>query len=296
MAEYYRSIRVAAEYEEPLHVRAVVTMHVPVPMASSDTTGAQSSAPVPLLSQSEDTAAGDTSLDDILSSRSSEAVTRGGHTQEDELSLLAKRAESKLLERLPSTVEQVLEEAEWGDDAEDSAGQWHFATQTHQSRGPQSYLVNVPAVFLRNSTGRAREEGGFVNASSRWRLVVFELGPNGALIQRGVAPPGDRLTLPVCGDTVWVVSAAPDLKRPDETVFTITLRIPSELVDSAHKLSLLWMPGVSLAVSRSDRLRAPPLSGTLRPQQSSTLGISKSLPVAVLLQVLDSSNTSSDQQ
>ena len=136
--------------------------------------------------------------------------------------------------------------------------------------GPLRYLVCVPQKFLSEkaiSDPTSEYDGLFINSSSRWVLDIAEVSLKGLLISKAHLLPGDRYTGPIATGSVFLVTAFPKQHsngigsvRDPHNACNLVIRQAS-ILDRHHKLSLLWIPAVSLSVSHSSSWQSSRKSG-----------------------------------
>jgi hypothetical protein len=238
--------------------------------------------------------------DDVLAALFAPMLTSLSFAPSDEDSALLARRNVESNIRLPLVMDLFLGEDAVDSEEEQDEDHWHFATQTHRITGPLKYLVNVPQRFLQSTQHTQlahvdeKDNCVFVNCSSRWHVHVSEVVAGGLLLLKGVLLPGDRFAAVVAEDSVWMVSAFQQTKSstahghaivtpstPLNTVFAYS----KGMLDNHHKLSLLWIPGVSVSMSHSTVAQEP------RRRRSSVsnqhIAVSKSFYYPMQIQILD---------
>ena len=152
-------------------------------------------------------------------------------------------------------------------------GDRHFATQTQLVGGPTRYLVCVPAKFLSIPSDPlpSQFECQFVNSSCRWVINVAEVSSRGLLISKAHLLPGDRWNGHISNGSVFLVTVIPKqsptglgaVKEANSHGSWNLLVRQASILDRHHKLSILWIPAVSLSVSHSSAWQTSRRSGNM---------------------------------
>jgi hypothetical protein len=185
-------------------------------------------------------------------------------------------------------------------DDDDDEGEWSFTTHLHKARSTSShYIVNLPAIFIPPvpivPMKSIDPNGVFVNCSSTLQLTVCEITVNGLLLTLQVLLPGDICPIVINHSRVYMVATAPinskiARRNSDHTNsaysnstlhLNMCLRLSDALLDNYHKLSVIWIPGTSVSVSRNGRYRRASSSGA-----SNMIGV-HTLNYFFQMQVLD---------
>lgn len=142
---------------------------------------------------------------------------------------------------------------------------WNFSTFGNMSlqRPAKLYLTTLPPMFPRiaKHAMKAQESNGVcINCSTKWTVQVYEVREIGYLNLKYELLPGDSGIIPIVPDSIWHISAreASSVRVPHQSetdVCNMTFACNEDLLNEHKKLSLLWLPGLSISLSHQFKER-----------------------------------------
>jgi hypothetical protein len=210
------------------------------------------------------------------------------------------------------------EEAQPQDDnqslqSKESADSWDFPTALRMDIFPFSSLVCLPH-FISHSDGWGKPifHAQFSNFSRHWKLSIFWVDEDGALVPRGEVALGDHHFELVATDHVWVVVATLMTKKKtnhqivdvEDSSKSPALFAFRPSIASLHKnkcTSVVWSPFKSASITQrlySQKIsdsKIPNLKGTIIGGSQSTPVVAAEVKPQIHLQMFDGDSTAAAQ-